>query len=443
MTTFDNRLHPHLNETQQLQQRIVELETSVERLVKKEARLQESCHQMDAMVNNLPDIVCRLDASGNIEYINQAITAYGYSPHELKGACVMDLVHPDDREKAGFRINERRTGERSTRDFEIGLLACDQKNIPLTYTFRLLHKTGTIFWMQANSVRIEWEGNPATLTLLRDISKQKKQGAQLLQAQKMEAIGNLAGGIAHDFNNILQAISGYAQILAMSKTDSDPEFRKLEMILRSTQRGGELINRLLIFSRKLESKLLPLNINSEVHQVCNILERTIPKTIRIKLDLEEPIDTINADTVQIEQIMMIISVNARDAMPEGGEMTFSTRNVFLNDQFCNIHIGAHPGHYALLGISDSGVGIDSDTLTHIFEPFYTTKKPGNGTGLGLAMVYGIVKNHNGYIMSQSEKGRGTIFQIYFPVIDEERMHHQDNSRLETIPHGPGIHPQTV
>jgi two-component system, cell cycle sensor histidine kinase and response regulator CckA len=693
MTAYDNRSNPHLNETQQLRQRIAELEASVERLVKKEERLQESCRRMDSIVNKLPDIVYRLDSSGNIEFINQAITAYGYSPDELKGAFVMDLVHPDDREKATFRINERRTGERSTRDFEVRLLTRDQKviplevnshcdgqyrfeitsegvyhgnattgkcfsgtqgvarnitrrkkieaalqeseikyrtlversndgidivqeerlvyvnqrlaemlgytveemtgkhftrylhpneidrvseyysrrvsgkpstsryetvllhrngtpvdveinaglidmgekptnlvfvrniahikktenalreseqkyrmiiehaneaiiiiqngftclanpkvitvtgysfeelsqinvaqlihpedrqetllicdkaiqddTLPLNYTFRLLHKTGKIFWMQANSVRIEWEGNPATLTLLRDISEQKKLEAQLLQAQKMEAIGNLAGGIAHDFNNILQAISGYAQILAMSKSDSDPEFRKLEMILRSTQRGSELIKRLLIFSRKLESKLMPLNINSEVHQVFNILERTIPKMIRIKLDLEEPIQPINADTVQIEQIMMNISVNARDAMPEGGEMTFSTRNVLLNDQFCNTHIGAHPGHYALLAISDTGVGIDSDTLTHIFEPFYTTKKTGNGTGLGLAMVYGIVKNHNGFIQCQSGKDRGTTFQIYFPVIEEERMHLQDNSMPETIPQGRGIPPQTI
>ncbi|MBI5590560.1 MAG: hypothetical protein HY881_08775 [Deltaproteobacteria bacterium] len=270
-----------------------------------------------------------------------------------------------------------------------------------------------------------------------------RQEAQLLQAQKMEAIGNLADGIAHDFNNIFQAISGYTQILAMSKSDSDPELRKLEMILRSTRRGSELIKRLLIFSRKRESKLLPSNINSEVGQVCKILERTIPKVIRIKLDMEDPIHTINADTVQIEQIMMNICVNARDAMPEGGELTFSTRNIFLNDQFCNIHIGAHPGQYVLLAISDTGVGIDSDTLSHIFEPFYTTKKTGGGTGLGLAIVYGIVKNHNGYILCQSEKDQGTTFQIYFPVFGEERVPHRDNSRLETIPHAQGTHLQTV
>jgi signal transduction histidine kinase len=170
---------------------------------------------------------------------------------------------------------------------------------------------------------------------------------------------------------------------------------------------------------------MPLNINSEVIQVCKILDRTLPEMIRIQQDLEEPIHAISADTVQIEQVMMNISVNARDAMPDGGNLTFSTRNVFLNGPFCNIHTGIHPGHHVLLSISDTGVGIDSDTLNHIFEPFYPTKKAGNGTGLGLAMVYGIVKNHNGHILCQSDKGHGTKFQIYFPVFDKGRIQHSD------------------
>jgi two-component system, cell cycle sensor histidine kinase and response regulator CckA len=266
-------------------------------------------------------------------------------------------------------------------------------------------------------------------------SEQNERKACLFQAQKMEAIGNLAGGIAHDFNNILQAISGYAQILAMNKNVSDPENRKLEMILRSTQRGSELIKRLLILSRKFESKFMPMNINSEVIHVCKILERTFPKTIRIRQNMQEPVYTISADPVQIEQVMMNISVNARDAMPDGGELTFSTRNVFLNDHFCHIHSGIHPGHHVLLTISDTGVGIDSDTLTHIFEPFYTAKKSDNGTGLSLAMVYGIVKNHHGYILCLSEKNQGTRFQVYFPAIEKEHTQHPDQDRLETIPNG--------
>jgi two-component system, cell cycle sensor histidine kinase and response regulator CckA len=259
-------------------------------------------------------------------------------------------------------------------------------------------------------------------------SEQKKLEEQLFQARKMEAIGNLAGGIAHDFNNILQTISGYAQILAMNKNHSDPEYRKLELILRSTQRGSELIKRLLIFSRKLESNLLPVNINTEVLQVCNTLEHTLPGSIHIKQDLEEPIHTIKADTVQMEQVLMNICTNARDAMPDGGKLTFSTKNIFLNDSFCNSHIGIYPGPHVLLSISDTGVGLDRDTLSHIFEPFYTTKKSGLDSGLGLAMVYGIVKNHNGYILCQSNKDRGTRFQIFFPAIENNKFSNPAKTR---------------
>jgi two-component system, cell cycle sensor histidine kinase and response regulator CckA len=391
MTADNNQPHADRNE----QQRIAALEAFAERLVKSEQKYRTIVeHANEAII---------VIQNGRICFANpMAITTAGYPIEALFQLCIEQFIHPEDRQHT--------------------LLMCShtiqEKTLPLTCVFRLIHKTGKIFWMQANSVQIEWEGNPATLILIRDISEQKKLETQLFQAQKMEAIGNLAGGIAHDFNNILQAISGYAQILAMNKNNSGPEYRKLEMILQAAQRGGELIKRLLIFSRKLESQLMPLNINSEVIQVCKILDHTLPKMIRIQQDLEEPIHAISADTVHIEQILMNISVNARDAMPDGGNLTFSTRNVFLNDLFCDIHTGIHPGQHVLLSISDTGVGIDSDTLNHIFEPFYTTKKPGIGTGLGLAIVYGIVKNHNGYICCQSDKGQGTRFQIYFPVFDK-------------------------
>ena len=408
MTANENQPHPYQNQPQ----RIAALESIAERLAKSEQKYRMIIeHANEAII---------IIQNGRICFANpMAVMVTGYSSEELFEIGIEQLIHLEDRQDT--------------------LLMCrntiQEETLPLIYAFRLIHKTCKIFWMQANSVRMEWEGNPATLILVRDISEQKKLEAQLFQAQKMEAIGNLAGGIAHDFNNILQTISGYAQILAINKSDSDPEYQKLDIIQRSTQRGSELIKRLMIFSRKLESKLMPVNINLEVIQVCKILERTIPKMIRIKQNLEESILTICADTVQMEQIMMNISVNARDAMPDGGELTISTQNVLLNDQFCNIHIGLHPGWHVLLTISDTGVGIDGDTLNHIFEPFYTTKKPGTGTGLGLAMVYGIVKNHNGYILCQSEKNQGTQFQMYFPVIAQERIQQTDTARMKIMPHG--------
>jgi len=231
----------------------------------------------------------------------------------------------------------------------------------------------------------------------------------------MEAVGTLAGGIAHDFNNILQAIIGYTQILLMGKNTSEPDYEKLEAIESSAQRASELTQRLLIFSRKVESQLKPVELNQEVVQVSRMLERTIPKMIEIELNLAEDLKIVNADPVQIEQIMMNLGVNARDAMSDGGKLVFETRNVILDEAFCKTHMGCQPGEYVLLKVSDNGVGIEKELKQHIFEPFFTTKETGKGTGLGLAMVYGIVKSHNGYITCESELGQGTALSIYFPI----------------------------
>jgi CheY-like chemotaxis protein len=241
--------------------------------------------------------------------------------------------------------------------------------------------------------------------------------AQLQGAQKMEAIGTLAGGIAHDFNNILQAIIGYTQILLMGKDLSDPDHEKLEAIEASAQRASELTKRLLIFGRKVESQLKPVDLNQEVGQVSKMLERTIPKMISIELNLSDNLKVINGDPVQIEQIMMNMGVNARDAMPDGGKLFFETKNVTLDEKFCRNHLGASPGEYVRLKVSDTGHGMDKELQEHIFEPFFTTKETGKGTGLGLAMVYGIVKIHGGYITCMSEPGQGTAFSIYFPIIE--------------------------
>jgi len=269
------------------------------------------------------------------------------------------------------------------------------------------------------------------ISLYEDITEKKKLEAQLLQAQKMEAVGTLAGGIAHDFNNILQAIFGYSQILLMGKEPSNPDYEKLEAIEKSAQRASDLTKRLLIFSRKVESKLRPLDLNNEIEQVSQMLERTIPKMINIELHLSEDIKIINADPAQIEQIMMNLGVNARDAMPNGGRLVFETENVILDEEYCKTHLGSKSGQYVKLSISDTGHGMDKETLRHIFEPFYTTKDTGKGTGLGLAMVYGIVKSHGGYIMCYSEPDEGTIFKIYFPIVEKEAE--RVESKKEKIP----------
>ncbi len=239
---------------------------------------------------------------------------------------------------------------------------------------------------------------------------------QLLQAQKMESIGTLAGGISHDFNNILQAISGYSQLLLFDKRVDDSDYKSLNEINNAALKASELTQQLLTFSRKVKSNLKPTNLNNEIRAIKDILERTIPKMVHIQLHLNKDIQRINADENQIEQILMNLGINASQAMPEGGRLIFETASVKLDDEYCRGHLGAEPGDFVLVTVSDTGSGMDKETLGHIFEPFFTTKETGSGTGLGLAMVYGIVKNHGGYIMCYSEPGQGSCFKIYFPAL---------------------------
>jgi PAS domain S-box-containing protein len=250
----------------------------------------------------------------------------------------------------------------------------------------------------------------------RDVSQEAALEAQLLQAQKMEAVGTLAGGIAHDFNNLLQVIRGYTEVLLHGVNEDPSNYEALQKIYRSAKRGAELTRQLLTFSRKVQSERRPLDLNQEVEQVKNLLERTIPKMIEIELHLDKAPAIISADPVQVEQALMNLAVNAMDAMSEGGKIIIETERAILDEEFCKTHLGARPGEYVLLTISDTGHGMDKEILEHVFEPFYTTKEVGKGTGLGLAMVYGIVKTHEGYILCYSELGSGTTFKIYLPAL---------------------------
>lgn len=297
-------------------------------------------------------------------------------------------------------------------------------------------KDGTILKTLMFSRMIELNKEKMILSIFSDITERKHLESLLRHAQKMEAVGTLAGGIAHDFNNILQGISGYSQILLLDKDPNDPEYEKMEAIEKMTARGSELTKRLLVYARKVESNPKPLNLNHEIVQVFKMLERTIPKTIRLELHLAEDLRIVNADPADLEQVLMNLCVNARDAMPEGGRLIIKTKNVRLNAEYCGTHPGAREGEYALLTVSDTGCGIETELMDHIFEPFFTTKETGKGTGLGLAMVYGIVKAHSGYITARSDPGRGTTFRIYFPALDSDRPERDETREMENrIPSG--------
>jgi nitrogen-specific signal transduction histidine kinase/ActR/RegA family two-component response regulator len=250
----------------------------------------------------------------------------------------------------------------------------------------------------------------------RDVTQEVALEAQLFQAQKMEAVGTLAGGIAHDFNNLLQVIQGYTEVLQNEVGRNKSSLEALRKIHHSAKRGAELTRQLLTFSRKVQSERRPLDLNQELGQIKNLLERTIPKMIEIELHLSDIPAIVSADPIQIEQALMNLAVNAMDAMPEGGKIILETERAILDEHFCKSHLGSRPGEYVLLSISDTGHGMDQEILEHVFEPFYTTKEVGKGTGLGLAMVYGIVKNHEGYILCYSEINTGTTFKIYLPAL---------------------------
>ena len=280
-------------------------------------------------------------------------------------------------------------------------------------------RNGELFDMVLWPKKIDYEGQPAILAFVMDVTETKNLRNQLVRAQKMEAIGTLAGGIAHDFNNLLQVIVGYSELIIMNAALPDQFSRGVKAINKAAVNGADLVRRLLTFARKTESVSTALILNDKIKHIRELLDRTIPKMIQIELKLTEDPTLINADASQIEQIIMNLAVNAGHAMPEGGNLVIETKAVNLDKAYCLVHIEAIPGPYVLLSVSDTGHGIDKKTMERIFEPFFTTKGPGIGTGLGLSMVYGIVKQHGGHITCYSEPGSGATFKIYFPAIASE------------------------
>ncbi|PTN36769.1 ATP-binding protein [Desulfonatronum sp. SC1] len=239
----------------------------------------------------------------------------------------------------------------------------------------------------------------------------------LYQAQKMEAVGILAGGVAHDFNNLLHVMRGNIELLARDMSIGSQGRERLKAVIRSQDRAAELVRQLLLFSRKAESCKVAVDVNREAREVVRMLERTIPKMVSLELHLAPKIGPVSGDPVQIEQVLLNLINNAVDAMPEGGRLVVETSSVDLDQDFVQLHADAVAGPHVLLTVTDTGCGMDSATLKHVFDPFFTTKGVGQGTGLGLASVYGIVKGHGGHIHCCSESGRGATFRIYLPVAD--------------------------
>ncbi|MBU0987748.1 MAG: PAS domain S-box protein, partial [Proteobacteria bacterium] len=368
-------------------------------------RMESELKLLATAVEAADESVIISDRDGTIRYVNPAFEKLsGYTRDEISGQNFR--IFKSNRHDEAFYQNMWRVI--SSGEVWTGRITNMMKNGTLREFETTISPIRDVSCQIVNFVSVN-----------RDVTQEMTLQAQLLHAQKMEAVGTLAGGVAHDFNNLLQAIQSYAEVLMLENRQNKTDYQILKEICATAKRGGELTQQLLTFSRKVESKQRPLDLNQAVDKARRLLIRTIPKMIDIQLHLEGSLQAINADPNQIGQILMNLGVNARDAMPEGGKLIITTNNVTLDEKFCAIHLGSKPGKYVRLSVFDTGFGMDRETLDHIFEPFYTTKEVGSGTGLGLAMVYGIVKSHDGYITCNSEPNSGSRFDIYFPAIEKK------------------------
>ena len=366
-----------------------------------EDALRESQEKYRLLFENANDAIF-ISQDGIIKFPNPSVLdLIGYSAEELAHIPFTDLVHPADRAMVREQYQKKMAGAR---------------DVPATYSHRLINKTGDELLVELSSVRITWEGRPATLNFLRDNTRQKKMESQLQQAHRMESVGTLAGGIAHDFNNLLMGIQGNVSLI-MSEIDSNhPHYERLGSIEQYVKRGAELTRQLLGFSRGGKYEVKPSDLNSIVGTSVDIFGRT-KKEIRIHKKYHKEIWPVDIDQGQIEQVLLNLYVNAWQAMPGGGDLYLQTENVILDENYA-VSYDVEPGRFVKLSITDTGIGMDAATRQQIFDPFFTTKEKERGTGLGLASAYGIIKNHGGSISVYSEPGQGATFNIYLPATEK-------------------------
>ncbi len=387
--------------------RLVLLQDVSER-VRTEGKLVEAEGKFRGLVEQLVAItyIAEVGPDGRWHYVSPQIQSLlGFTPEEWMADPLLwsRQVHPEDRAIATA------ADEAAAKS---GLFEAE---------YRILTREGRTVWMRDRAKRLPGHPSPRPVIqgLMLDITEQKNLEAQLRQSQKMEAVGTLAGGIAHDFNNLLTVIRGYSQLL-VEKLARDPEMREeMRQIEQAADRAASLTSQLLAFSRKQMLQPRLFDLNGVVMHMDKMLRRVIGEDVEL---ITRPAPTkamVRADPSQIEQVVMNLAVNARDAMPRGGQLLLETAIVELDEAFVREHEGASAGRHAVLSMRDTGVGMDASTVSHIFEPFFTTKEMGRGTGLGLSTVYGIVKQSGGYISVTSEPGKGTAFHIYLPQVEEE------------------------
>jgi PAS domain S-box-containing protein len=377
--------------------------------ISEQQRYEKEINMLAHAIMSISECVSVTDMQNKILFVNDAFEeTYGYTREELIGEQI-DIIRspnnpPDTMEtilpatlESGWQgeiLNKSKSG----REFPVFL---------------------------STSVINDESNNPVALIgVAKDMTERKLLENQLRQSQKMEAIGSLAGGVAHDFNNLLTVIRGYNELLISKLSKNDPLVVSVKQIDKAAERAESLTRQLLAFSRRQILKPSVIDLNELFNEMEKMLRRIIGEDINFLTVLDPQLGKIKADRGQIEQVIMNIVVNARDAMIEGGKLTVETQNVYLDDKYVQNHPPVETGEYVLLAISDSGLGMDRETQAHIFEPFFTTKETGKGTGLGLATVYGIVKQSGGFVWVYSELNKGTTFKIYLPMVDEEVDDHE-------------------
>jgi len=341
---------------------------------------------------------------------NKFCTLLGYQREELEALTLRSLL-PEEDAAAQLAL------------YENMLAGGPEGNAVET---RYICKDGAILYAEVSSLCVRKDdGSPDYfVAMIEDITQRKRAEAQqkhledqLRQAQRLESIGRLAGGIAHDFNNLLSPIMGYTDLALLRLKKDDPLYSDLQQIRHASERMRDLIRRFLTFARKQVLEMNTINLNQVVSEFEKMLRRLIEEDIQVVTNLDPALGNVLADASQIQQIIINLAVNARDAMPKGGVLTIETANVYLEESYARRHGGISGGPYVMLAVSDTGCGMTEDIRQHVFEPFFTTKEIGKGTGLGLATVYGIVKQHEGGIWFTSEEGNGTTFRVYLPRVD--------------------------
>jgi PAS domain S-box-containing protein len=374
--------------------------------------VEESLRKLSRAVEQSPDTVVITDREGIIEYVNPAFEVLtGYDRQEACGKTPRILKSGEQ----GPEIYQELWSTILSGNVFRGILVNRKKN-------------GDLYYAEESICPVRDAGGQITHFIAngRDLTERLRLEAQLLQAQKMDAVGRLAGGVAHDFNNLLTIITSYSELALDAVPQQSPLANKIQEVLLAARRAAELTRQLLAFSRKQPQALRVVELNQVIRDIAKTLPRLIGEDIEFSFNAGEELGRVRVDPVQIEQILMNLAANARDAMPQGGHLRIETSNVHLDSDYVQRKPAVIPlGRYALITVSDDGTGISRETLPHIFEPFYTTKPSGKGTGLGLATVYGIVKQNKGYIWAYSEPDSGTVFKIYLPCVA------QRNRSLET------------